>query len=69
MTTKITYIGDMPVEQQELDVHGKEARSRLNDLVLTEYEQTGTLTSVRLCEAVEAFETYAAQHIQAKNRD
>ena len=49
MTTKITYIGDMPVEQQELDMHGEEARTRLNDLVLTEYEHTGTLTSVQLC--------------------
>jgi len=68
MTTKITFIGDMPVEQQELDALGDAARNQLNDLVLAEYEQTGTLTSARLCEAVEAFETYAAQHVSAAEK-
>ena len=64
MTTKITFIGDLPIEQQELDEQGAAARDRLNDLVLAEYEQTGCLTSVHLSEAVEEFETYAAQHIR-----
>ena len=64
MTTKITFIGDLPIEQQELDEQGAAARDRLNDLVLAEYEQTGCLTSVHLSEAVEEFETYAVQHIR-----
>lgn len=67
MTTKITYIGDMPIEQQELDELGAAARDRLNDLVLAEYEQTGTLTSPRICEAVEAFESYAVQHVKPQS--
>ena len=64
MTTKITFIGNMPVEQEELDQLGDAARDQLNDLVLAEYEQTGCLTSVHLSEAVEEFESYAAQHIR-----
>ena len=64
MTTKITFVGNMPVEQQELDTLGDAARDRLNDLVQREYAETGVLTSVRLCEAVKEFESYAAQHVQ-----
>lgn len=67
MTTKITFIGDLPIEQQELDELGVAARDRLNDLVLAEYEQTGRLTSAHLCEAVEAFENYAAGHIRKED--
>jgi len=69
MTTKITFIGNMPVEQEELDQLGDAARDQLNDLVLAEYEQTGQLTSVQLCEAVEAFENYAEQHVRAADCD
>ena len=57
METEITFVGDLPLEQQELDDAG---------LVLAEYEQTGTLGSDRVCEAVAAFETFAAGHIKAE---
>jgi len=33
MTTKITFIGNMPVEQEELDQLGDAARDQLNDLL------------------------------------
>ena len=66
METEITFVGDLPLEQQELDDAGVAARKRLNELVLAEYEQTGTLASDRVCEAAAAFESFAAGHIKSE---
>ena len=64
METKIIFVGDLPLEEQQLDAAGAAARERLNALAFAEYEQSGSLTSSQLGEAVAEFEAFAARHIK-----
>ena len=52
MGTTIRQLGQMQIEQRELDEDGRRAQEQINQLAMREYEQTGTLSSARLCEAV-----------------
>lgn len=63
MGTTIRQLGQMQIEQRELDEDGRRAQEQINQLAMREYEQTGTLSSVRLCEAVTEYERKIAAHV------
>ena len=63
MGTTIRQLGQMQIEQSELDEDGRRAQEQINQLAMREYEQTGTLSSVRLCEAVTEYERKIAAHV------
>ncbi len=63
MPTQLRYVGDMPVEERQLDGAGEEARAELNARVLQSYEASGAMGGAKLREAVFEFETYAAGHV------
>ena len=45
------------------DEDGRRAQEQINQLAMREYEQTGTLSSARLCEAVTEYERKIAAHV------
>lgn len=63
MGTTIRYLGEMRIEQQELDEAGREAQEQLNELAMREYEQTGSLSSLPLSETVTAYEKVIETHV------
>ncbi len=65
MGTKIRRLGQMQIEQQELDEAGRKAQKELNDLVMQEYERTGVLTGRQLSEAVLEYEKSIQSHVVA----
>ena len=65
MGTRIRRLGQMQIEQQELDETGLKAQQELNDLVMQEYEKTGTLTGSQLSEAVTEYEESIKSHVVA----
>ena len=65
MGTRIRRLGQMQIEQQELDETGLKAQRELNDLVMQEYERTGTLTGSQLSEAVTEYEESIKSHVVA----
>lgn len=65
MGTKIRRLGQMQIEQQELDEAGRKAQKELNDLVMQEYERTGVLTGRQLSEAVLEYEKSIQPHVVA----
>ena len=65
MGTKIRRLGQMQIEQQELDEAGRKAQKELNDLVMQEYERTGVLTGRQLSEAVLEYEKSIRSHVVA----
>lgn len=65
MGTKIRRLGQMQIEQQELDEAGRKAQKELNDLVMQEYERTGVLTGRQLSEAVLEYENSIQSHVVA----
>lgn len=63
MGTTIRQLGQMQIEQRELDEDGRRAQEQINQLAMREYEQTGTLSSARLCETVTEYERKIAAHV------
>lgn len=63
MGTTIRHLGQMQIEQQELDEAGRRAQEEINALALQEYELTGSLSSKRLCEAVAEYERTIKAHV------
>ncbi len=63
MGTTIRHLGQMQIEQQELDEAGRRAQEEINALALQEYELTGSLSSKRLCEAVAEYERTIEAHV------
>lgn len=63
MGTTIRHLGQMQIEQQELDEAGRRAQEEINALALQEYELTGSLSSKRLCEAVAEYERMIEAHV------
>lgn len=63
MGTTIRCLGEMQIEQQELDEIGRAAQEKLNALAMREYEQTGTLSSFKLSEAVAEYEKLIGTHV------
>ena len=65
MGTKIRRLGQIQIEQQELDEAGRKDKKELNDLVMQEYERTGVLTGSQLSEAVAKYEESIQSHVVA----
>lgn len=63
MGTTIRRLGEMQIEQQELDAEGRAAQERLNALAMREYEQTGALSSLPLEEAAAEYEKIIGTHL------
>ena len=63
MGTTIRRLGEMQIEQQELDEEGRAAQEKLNALAMREYEQTGTLSSFPLAEAAAEYEKLIETHV------
>lgn len=63
MGTTIRRLGEMQIEQQELDEEGRAAQERLNALAMREYEQTGALSSLPLAEAAAEYEKIIGTHL------
>lgn len=63
MGTTIRHLGQMQIEQQELDEAGRRAQEEINALALQEYELTGSLSSKRLREAVAEYERTIEAHV------
>lgn len=64
MPTTIRYVGDLPVEGPKLDGEATKRQKEVADFVLAAYAETGTLTGVKVCEAVSRFEQYALGHVE-----
>jgi len=60
----IKYVDGLPVEGPELDEEATRRRQELTELVLQEYEKTGSFSSPKICEAVSAFDAYAKGHLK-----
>ena len=63
MGTTIRRLGEMQIEQQELDEEGRAAQEKLNALAMREYEQTGTLSSRPLAGAAAEYEKLIETHV------
>lgn len=63
MKKRMEYINGMPVEIPLLDEAGEAERKLLNELALSEYNDTGTLSSTKLREANDQFLKKAKEHV------
>jgi len=63
---KLILKGSLPVEISVDNQDVEQERKKLNQLALTEYEETGTLSSQKLCEACADFEQKASVHVDAR---
>lgn len=63
MITKIRTFDGLPIEEPMLDDEGQRRQKELSELVLREYEESGTLTGQTLNEKVTAYETDIAGHV------
>ena len=63
MKTKVRTFGGLPIEEPVLDDEGQRRQKQLSELVLKEYEESGTLTGRTLNEQVTAYETDIAGHV------
>lgn len=63
MPTTVRKLDGLPIEEPVLDEEGKAKQKALADLIVTEYEKTGTLSGNRLQESVERYETEIQRHV------
>ena len=63
MKTKVRTFEGLPIEEPVLDDEGLRRQKQLSELVLKEYEESGTLTGRKLNEQVTAYETDIAEHV------
>ena len=63
MKTKVRTLDGLPIEGPVLDEEGKRRQRELSELVVKEYEESGTLTGNTLNEQVTAYETDIAGHV------
>lgn len=63
MKTKVRTLDGLPIEGPVLDEEGKRRQRELSELVVKEYEESGTLTGNTLNEQVTAYETDIAEHV------
>ena len=64
MAITIKYVDGLPVEGPELDEEATRRREELTEMILKAYEETGSFSSPKICEAVSAFDAYAKDHIK-----
>ncbi len=63
MKTRIRTLDGLPIEEPVLDDEGQRRQKELSNLVLKEYDESGTLTSQSLNEKVIAYETDIAEYV------
>ena len=63
MKTNVRTLDGLPIEGPVLDEEGKRRQRELSELVVKEYEESGTLTGNTLNEQVTAYETDIAGHV------
>lgn len=63
MSTIIRKLDGLPIEEPVLDDEGKAKQKALADLIVTEYEKTGKLSSNKLQESIEKYEIEIQEHL------
>lgn len=63
MKVRVRKLDGLPIEEPVLDDEGMRIQQKLADLVVREYEQTGTLTGKTVCDQVIAYETDISEHV------
>lgn len=63
MPTAIRKLDGLPIEEPVLDEEGKAIQKKLADLIMDEYEKTGSLSSSVLNENIEKYETEIKDHV------
>ena len=63
MPTNVRKLDGLPIEEPLLDEEGRAKQKALADLIVTEYEKHGALTSHKLQESVEAYEAEIERHL------
>ena len=63
MTTKIRKLDGLPIEEPTLDAEGLLKQKALADVVVAEYEKTGTLTGRTVRESVTQYEAEIQKHV------
>ncbi len=63
MKTNVRTLDGLPIEGPVLDDEGQRRQRELSELVIKEYEESGTLTGNTLNEQVTAYETDIAGHV------
>ena len=63
MKTKVRTFEGLPIEEPVLDAEGQRRQKELSELVVREYEESGTLTGRTLNEQVTAYETDITEHV------
>ena len=63
MPTTVRKLDGLPIEEPVLDDEGKAKQKALADLIMAEYEKTGSLTGHKLQESIEKYEADIKQHL------
>jgi len=63
MSTIVRKLDGLSIEEPVLDDEGKAKQKALADLIVTEYEKTGKLSSNKLQESIEKDETEIQEHL------
>lgn len=63
MSTVIRKLDGLSIEEPVLDDEGKAKQKALADLIVTEYEKTGKLSSNKLQESIEKYEIEIQEHL------
>jgi hypothetical protein len=63
MKTRVRKLDGLPIEEPLLDDEGMRRQKELAELVIREYESSGSLTGKTLNEKVTAYETDIADHV------
>lgn len=63
MKTRVRTLDGLPIEEPVLDDEGLRRQKELSEMVVKEYEESGTLTGQALNEKVIAYETEIAGHV------
>ena len=63
MPTIVRKLDGLPIEEPILDDEGKAKQKALADLIVTEYEKTGKLSSIKLQESIEKYEIEIQEHL------
>ncbi len=64
MQTRVRYLEGLPIEEPVLDETGKLAQTKLNQKVVTAYQQSGALPALELHETIEEYETFIRGHVK-----
>ena len=64
MQTRVRYLNGLPIEEPVLDEAGKLAQTKLNQKIITAYQQSGSLPALELHETIEEYESFIRRHVE-----